>query len=331
MTLLDACRAEIVRHHEVIAGWLTGDLPTSSFDDLAAAHTPDFTLVTPDGTVLTAAEVLTWMRSAHGTAPDLTITIHDVSLVAADGDLVVASYTETHPDRSRRSTVVFRRHPTTPGALLWTHLHETWPPLPSPQLVATPDSRGTTRRGRGSTSRPLADSAEVKNGAGPAEDLRSVPARPAGDPKTGQPPSFLKRFSLLRLDFQDPLDQQACLLVFSAHNEELHQVGRVRERSQKGLGHRLHQPLWIPGALEPGKHDLPDLPAERRKMGHPLLRPCQSHRVPKVDTAQVMTAGETHNIQGAIRADHRRGVVGDPPGTHGPLIHVQLGNRELHE
>lgn len=120
---LAACRDEIVRHHEVIAGWLTGTLPRSAIDDFAAAHTPAFTMVTPDGELLTWPEVLALVTAAHGTAPGLTIGIRDVTVVAEAGALLVAGYTEAHPERARRSTVVFER---SPGGLRWVHLHETW-------------------------------------------------------------------------------------------------------------------------------------------------------------------------------------------------------------
>ncbi|MEU4542907.1 DUF4440 domain-containing protein [Nonomuraea dietziae] len=125
----DACQAEIVRHHRVIEDWLTGrgtraDLPT--FTD---AHTPAFTLITPDGEALPLSRVVTMIEPAYGAAPTLTIAIRDVKVVVSAEPFVVATYEEHHGGQNpsvRRATVVFVRDATARHGLRWTHLHETW-------------------------------------------------------------------------------------------------------------------------------------------------------------------------------------------------------------
>ncbi|MFI6883531.1 DUF4440 domain-containing protein [Streptosporangium canum] len=131
-----ACRAEIVRLHEVLERWLSGRAPRTAeeFAAFARAHLPGFTLSGPDGSSLTRDQVLAWVEAAHGRTPGIGIRIREVELVAADGPLLVAAYQEwqrgTGADRNRRATAVFLRDPAAPHGLRWRHLHETWMPEP---------------------------------------------------------------------------------------------------------------------------------------------------------------------------------------------------------
>ncbi|MEU7897530.1 DUF4440 domain-containing protein [Nonomuraea sp. NPDC049152] len=123
------CRAEIVRHHEIIESWLTGRAPQPELDVFAGAHTTDFAYTTPEGQTLRMPHLLAVIEPAHGAAPDLAIEILDVEVVASADTVVVATYEEHHhgPDpRRRRATVVFVRDTTAPHGLRWRHLHETW-------------------------------------------------------------------------------------------------------------------------------------------------------------------------------------------------------------
>ncbi|MER5318151.1 hypothetical protein [Streptosporangium roseum] len=136
-----ACRAEIVRLHEVIERWLSGRAPRTAeeFDAFAGALLPGFTLSGPDGSSLTRDQVLAWIEAEHGRTPGIGIRIREMELVAAEGPLLVAAYQEwqrgTGADRDRRATAVFLRDPAAPHGLRWRHLHETWmpetPPPPS--------------------------------------------------------------------------------------------------------------------------------------------------------------------------------------------------------
>ncbi|MEV3984511.1 DUF4440 domain-containing protein [Nonomuraea sp. NPDC049758] len=118
---MNGVEAEIVRHHEVIERWLTGAAAREEFARFADAHAPGFTLITPDGRTLTRDQVLAEVETLHGRAPELTIEIRDVRIIASDGALVAATYQEVQPDRTRQSTVVLQ-------SATWLHLHETWLP-----------------------------------------------------------------------------------------------------------------------------------------------------------------------------------------------------------
>ncbi|GAA3474979.1 nuclear transport factor 2 family protein [Nonomuraea roseola] len=125
----DACRAEIVRHHRVIEDWLTGRAARADLPAFADAHTPAFTLITPDGEALPLPRVLTMIEPAYGAAPTLTIAIRDVKVVVSAESFLVATYEEHHGGQNpsvRRATVVLVRDATAPHGLRWTHLHETW-------------------------------------------------------------------------------------------------------------------------------------------------------------------------------------------------------------
>ncbi|MEV2265158.1 DUF4440 domain-containing protein [Nonomuraea africana] len=130
----NACHAEIVRHHRVIEDWLAGRMSRADLPAFADAHTPGFTLITPDGEALPLPRVLSMIEPAHGAAPTLTITIRNVKIIASAQPFVVATYEEHHGGQDpsiRRATVVFTRDADTPHGLRWTHLHETWTQTPS--------------------------------------------------------------------------------------------------------------------------------------------------------------------------------------------------------
>lgn len=133
-----ACRAEILRQHRFLQDWLRGAPPDTAeaFAPFAASHAPDFRLVDPGGTTLTRTGVLSRVRAAHGAVPGLVIRIADVELVAAQGPLAVAAFTETHlaarTETTRSATAVLHRDPTAPGGLAWLHLHETARTSPEP-------------------------------------------------------------------------------------------------------------------------------------------------------------------------------------------------------
>ncbi|MGW2150868.1 hypothetical protein ACWCOT_41620 [Nonomuraea bangladeshensis] len=68
--LTDAVRAEVVRHHQVIEQWLAGRAPRAAFDLFSAAHAPGFTMVAPDGRLLSRGDVLAEVEPAYGGRPD---------------------------------------------------------------------------------------------------------------------------------------------------------------------------------------------------------------------------------------------------------------------
>ncbi|MFD9948968.1 DUF4440 domain-containing protein [Nonomuraea sp. NPDC059023] len=115
-------REEIVRHHQVIERWLSGE-PGQEFEEFDRAHAAAFTLTGPDGRTLEREQVMRQVRDLRGAVPGLRIEIRDVRVVAEAGPLLVAAYQEWQEGGARQSTVVFRR---AGGDLRWLHLHETW-------------------------------------------------------------------------------------------------------------------------------------------------------------------------------------------------------------
>jgi hypothetical protein len=116
--------------HRVIADWLTGRAAPEVFAAFADAHHDDFTMVTPDGSLIHRDDLLPGFKNAHGSAPELSIEIVDVDVVHVDESSAVATYEEWQDGPAgrtgRRSTVVFERDATAPHGLRSRHLHETW-------------------------------------------------------------------------------------------------------------------------------------------------------------------------------------------------------------
>lgn len=130
--LRDRCAAQIRDLHRVIEDWLTGRAPRTAeaFADFADAHSPEFTMVPPDGALLGRDEFLPGFEGAHGTAPGLRIRISDVALVHADTGGILVTYEEWQDGSAgrsgRRSTVLLEPHAAAPHGLRSRHLHETW-------------------------------------------------------------------------------------------------------------------------------------------------------------------------------------------------------------
>jgi hypothetical protein len=130
--LHDRCAAQIGDLHRVIEEWLTGRVPRTpaSFAAFDEAHAPDFTMVTPEGALLTRDQLLPGFEGAHGSAPGLSIRIVEVTVVHADAGSVVATYEEWQDSPAgrsgRRSTVLLVRDAGAPHGLRSRHLHETW-------------------------------------------------------------------------------------------------------------------------------------------------------------------------------------------------------------
>ena len=117
---------EIDRQHELLARWLGSEAPREVLDELRAAHTDDFTMVTTDGQPLDNTALFDALAGARNARPGLRILTSQVELVAELGEGLLARFLETHVDHghtsSRRVTVLFRIEP---GGPRWRYLHET--------------------------------------------------------------------------------------------------------------------------------------------------------------------------------------------------------------
>ncbi len=120
---------EIIRLHDVIAGWFRGEIAADRFGpEFADALHPEFENIQPSGSVLTKADLLDPIRAAHGANPDFRIAIERPRVIGTWPGLVLATYVEyqtgaraSAQENRRRSTALFETGPH----LLWRHLQET--------------------------------------------------------------------------------------------------------------------------------------------------------------------------------------------------------------
>lgn len=121
-------RLEIVELHELFEDYFLGRADSLSRVEDSLAD--DFLIVGPAGAVANRAETLEALRLGHAHTAALKINISESTLVEESGDLIVASYIESHElalsSNRRLTTVVFRRVASAPNGLQWVRVHETW-------------------------------------------------------------------------------------------------------------------------------------------------------------------------------------------------------------
>lgn len=129
---------EVVELHRVIEGWLAGRLSRSSqafaaFADLLAE---DFTVLPPDGTVVSRENVLYGFEGAHGALPGVAVEIRAFRFIDSGAEIGVARFEEwqQHVSNSnaRASLVAMRRDPIARHGWRWLALHEAWLPGGAP-------------------------------------------------------------------------------------------------------------------------------------------------------------------------------------------------------
>ncbi len=122
----DQVEDTVVRQHRLLAEWLGSRADQAVLDELGAAHTADFTLVTVDGDVLDRDTLLAALAGAAGTQLGLRIEITDVTVVARFSDAVLVRFLETHvmgeQATARRVSALLR---SGDGPLRWAYVHET--------------------------------------------------------------------------------------------------------------------------------------------------------------------------------------------------------------
>ncbi len=131
--LLQQAGKEIVALHEFFQQWYRGELKPSDFARFEQALAPDFQIITPNGKLLSRADIVAAVRQQRGSDPAATLEIRNVELVAADTDIAVFRYEEWQGSaeisaRGRLSTVVFRRRDDAGHGLIWRQVQETWLP-----------------------------------------------------------------------------------------------------------------------------------------------------------------------------------------------------------
>ena len=106
---------------------------TESFDRLFVSRlSPALVYVMPTGIALERAQLLSGLRSGHGSNREFGIEIRGVRVRFEDTRSVLATYEElqrgakSHAAQNARLSTVLLRHDG--EALLWQHVHETWLP-----------------------------------------------------------------------------------------------------------------------------------------------------------------------------------------------------------
>ena len=130
--LLGAITTEVEQLHEVFESWFGDDI--ASLDRVEEALGDTFSIVMPDGAIVTREPLMTGLHNSRGSR-NVRITIRNVEIQWRHRDAVVATYEEWQEQAKfttgRLSTVVFTQVDAAPNGLRWEHVHETWlqPPV----------------------------------------------------------------------------------------------------------------------------------------------------------------------------------------------------------
>ncbi|NIK60194.1 hypothetical protein [Kribbella shirazensis] len=112
--------AEVVRHHDHLANWLSGEATPDDLDRFHQAHHPDFILIAVDGTRTDLPTLMNALSTSHNAVPGLKIDIEQFEEVAHTPDLAVCRFLERHSVGGlRRVTAVLT------GDLRWLAVQET--------------------------------------------------------------------------------------------------------------------------------------------------------------------------------------------------------------
>ncbi len=123
----DLVAQEVRRLHTFFEDWFQGDAQRS-IDEFSEALDARFFIVTPDGAILSKAEIVDAVERRFG-AGKMGIAIENVEVVDL-GEVAVCRYeevqeTEGHGTR-RLSTAVLVDARDAPGGFRWMAVHETW-------------------------------------------------------------------------------------------------------------------------------------------------------------------------------------------------------------
>ena len=129
---------EIEVLHETFEAWFRGDLDDLRRVELALAD--DFTFISPRGDVVDRADLMAGLVAAKG-GREMRIRIEEPTVTWRAAHAVLATYQEWHDHADyttgRQTTVLFWIEESTPGGLLWRHVHETW--ITPPPTWVVPD------------------------------------------------------------------------------------------------------------------------------------------------------------------------------------------------
>lgn len=125
---------EVLDAHVLIRRWLGNkDANDEICENLLARFSPEYSMVTPGGSLLDVTTLTTFFHTQRGARPGLEIHISDMQVVSESekGATVVYKELQQLPEQNstlRFSTVVFELNHD--GDIVWRHLHETSLPQP---------------------------------------------------------------------------------------------------------------------------------------------------------------------------------------------------------
>lgn len=119
---------EIVDVHVTIERWFIGAARPADLVQLLERFSPEFRMISMQGTALGKEGVGELFGRLHGKRPELRITVDEMQICHEWSGGACVTYRETHADAggvqtARRSTVVLEA--SADGSLRWRHLHET--------------------------------------------------------------------------------------------------------------------------------------------------------------------------------------------------------------
>ncbi|MGO4291647.1 hypothetical protein [Chitinophaga sp. RAB17] len=119
---------EIHDFNDAISKWFRGTIPADAAHEVLQRLHPDFTMVAPDGSVKTYADLSAWLPSVYGKRPDFVTAATEVITRFITDQVVVITYRETQEAtgiiNNRMSSVLFISGED--NYIQWRHLQETW-------------------------------------------------------------------------------------------------------------------------------------------------------------------------------------------------------------
>lgn len=124
---------EIKELHQFFVDWYTAKVPDTTFKRCEKVLGPSFTIIDPNGNVLTREKIINYVRDSYGKKDEslsFNIWIEEVQHRWTNNGTHVLTYQEWQEEAGNRtarlSTVVFVENDQTPSGLEWVHVHETW-------------------------------------------------------------------------------------------------------------------------------------------------------------------------------------------------------------
>lgn len=119
---------EIHDFNAVITNWFRGAIGADAAHEVVQRLHPDFTMVAPDGSVKTRADLAAWLPAVYGQRPDFATAATAITTRFLTEQVVVITYRETQESgglrNNRMSSVLFVLGED--DHIQWRHLQETW-------------------------------------------------------------------------------------------------------------------------------------------------------------------------------------------------------------